>query len=81
MFDLLITYINFLILTIKYIVKVLAFRPPNPKGVRIIKNENNNTIDNTNNENNNNNRNNNINNYNENKEIEILLPVPIKKRK
>ena len=79
MFDLLITYINFLILTIKYIVKVLAFRPPNPKGVRIIKNENNNTIDNTNNENNNNNRNNNINNYNENKEIEILLPVPIKK--
>ena len=46
MFDLLITYINFIILSIKFIVSFLAFRPPNPKGVRIIdkkdeKNENN----------------------------------------
>ena len=36
MFDLLITYINFIILSIKFIVSFLAFRPPNPKGVRII---------------------------------------------
>ena len=35
MFDLLITYINFIILSIKFIVSFLAFRPPNPKGVRI----------------------------------------------
>ena len=46
MFDLLITYINFIILSIKFIVSFLAFRPPNPKGVRIKdkkeeKNENN----------------------------------------
>jgi len=32
---LLITYINFIILSIKFIVSFLAFRPPNPKGVRI----------------------------------------------
>jgi len=36
MFDLLITYINFIILSIKFIVSFLAFRPPNPKGLRII---------------------------------------------
>ena len=35
MFDLLITYINFIILSLKFIVSFLAFRPPNPKGVRI----------------------------------------------
>jgi pimeloyl-ACP methyl ester carboxylesterase len=70
MFDLLITYINFLILTIKYIVKVLAFRPPNPKGVRIIKNDKTDKNVINNNDNNNN---------NENKGIEILLPVPPKK--
>ena len=39
MFDLLITYLNFLLLSIKYLVRVLAFRPPNPKGVRIIENK------------------------------------------
>ena len=67
MFDLLITYFNFLILSIKVIVKFLAFRPPNPKGVRIINKE---KKDEKNN--------NNINN-NENKEIEILYSVPVKK--
>ena len=47
MFDLLITYINFIILSIKFIVSFLAFRPPNPKGVRIIekKQEKNENID------------------------------------
>ena len=35
MFDLLITYFNFIILSIKFIVSFLAFRPPDPKGVRI----------------------------------------------
>ena len=35
MFDLLITYINFIILSVRFIVSFLAFRPPNPKGVRI----------------------------------------------
>ena len=64
MIDLLIAYLNFLILSIKYIVKVLAFRPPNPKGVRIIENKekkdgNSNINDNTN--------------------IEILFSIPIKK--
>lgn len=64
MFDLLISYFNFLILSIRYIVKFLAFRPPDPKGVRIKqKDENNDKIesifDNTN--------------------IEILFQVPVKK--
>ena len=36
MLDLLITYINFLILSIKYIVKRLVFRPPNPISYKII---------------------------------------------
>ena len=36
MLDLLITYLNFFILAIKYIVKSIAFQPPNPKGYRII---------------------------------------------
>ena len=35
MFDLLISYFNFIILSIKYFVSFLTFRPPNPKGVRI----------------------------------------------
>ena len=35
MFDLLITYFNFIILSIKFIVSFLAFRPPDPKGVRL----------------------------------------------
>ena len=65
MIDLLITYLNFLVLSIKFIVRVLAFRPPNPKGVRIIKKEENkdqNNIDNG-----------------DNKGIEILFSVPVKK--
>ena len=65
MFDLLITYINFIILSIKFIVSFLAFRPPNPKGVRIINNKK---------EKNENNENNDINSN-----IEILFSVPIKK--
>ena len=36
MLDLLITYFNFFIIAIKYIVKIIAFQPPNPKGYRII---------------------------------------------
>jgi pimeloyl-ACP methyl ester carboxylesterase len=40
MLDLLISYLNFFILTIKYIVKLISFQPPNPKGYRI-KNSNN----------------------------------------
>ena len=35
MLDLLISYLNFLIIGIKYIVKLIAFQPPNPKGYRI----------------------------------------------
>ena len=35
MLDLLITYLNFLIIAIKYIVKAISFQPPNPKGYRI----------------------------------------------
>ena len=66
MFDLIITYINFIILSIKFIVTFLAFRPPNPKGVRIKDKKE---------EINENNENNNINNNN----IEILFSVPIKK--
>ena len=40
MLDLLISYLNFFIIGIKYIVRIIAFQPPNPKGYRII-NENN----------------------------------------
>jgi hypothetical protein len=35
MLDLLISYLNFFIIAIKYIVKIIAFQPPNPKGYRI----------------------------------------------
>ena len=51
MFDLLISYFNFIILSIKFIVSFLAFRPPNPKGVRIkeVKEENNENINDTDN--------------------------------
>ena len=51
MFDLLISYFNFIILSIKFIVSFLAFRPPNPKGVRIkeVKEENNGNINDNNN--------------------------------
>ena len=35
MLDLLISYLNFLIIGIKTIVKLIAFQPPNPKGYRI----------------------------------------------
>ena len=35
MLDLLISYFNFIILAIKYIVKLISFQPPNPKGYRI----------------------------------------------
>lgn len=41
MLDLLISYINFLILSIKYIVKRILFHPPNPKGYKIIETINN----------------------------------------
>ena len=67
MFDLLITYFNFLILSIKVIVKFLAFRPPNPKGVRIIKKENKEGENNDNT------------NIDDNKEIEILYSIPVKR--
>jgi len=40
MLDLIITYFNFFILAIKFIVKTITFRPPNPKGYRIIISEN-----------------------------------------
>ena len=36
MLDLLISYLNFFIIGIKYIVRIIAFQPPNPKGYRII---------------------------------------------
>ena len=36
MLDLLISYFNFFVIAIKYIVKSIAFQPPNPKGYRII---------------------------------------------
>ena len=66
MIDLLISYLNFIILSIRFIVKVLSFRPPDPKGVRIkeIENKDSNDI-----------------NENEfdNKNIEILFQVPVKK--
>ena len=67
MFDLIISYFNFLILSIKVIVKFLAFRPPNPKGVRIIKKENKEGENNDNT------------NIDDNKEIEILYSIPVKK--
>ena len=35
MLDLIITYLNFFIIAIKYIVKIIAFQPPEPKGYRI----------------------------------------------
>ena len=35
MLDLLISYLNFFIIGIKYIVKLIAFQPPNPQGYRI----------------------------------------------
>ena len=35
MLDLIITYLNFFIIAIKYIVKIIAFQPPDPKGYRI----------------------------------------------
>ena len=38
MLDLFISYINFIILSMKYIVKRLLFFPPNPKGYKIIEN-------------------------------------------
>ena len=40
MLDLLISYLNFIIIGIKYIVKIIAFQPPNPKGYRIKHSEN-----------------------------------------
>ena len=46
MLDLLITYLNFFILAVKFIVKIITFQPPNPKGYRI-KNQNNEVIENT----------------------------------
>ena len=41
MLDLLITYINFFILSIKFIVKIILFQPPNPKAYKIVENTNN----------------------------------------
>ena len=35
MLDLFISYLNFFIIGIKYIVKLIAFQPPNPKGYRV----------------------------------------------
>ena len=35
MLDLIITYLNFFIIVVKYIVKLIAFQPPEPKGYRI----------------------------------------------
>ena len=64
MLDLLISYLNFFIIGIKYIVKLIAFQPPNPKGYRII--------------NSNNEIQTNINNNPDNK-IEILFLVPVPK--
>jgi pimeloyl-ACP methyl ester carboxylesterase len=40
MLDLLITYINFFILSLKYIIKKLIFCPPNPEAYKIIENPN-----------------------------------------
>ena len=40
MLDLFISYMNFLIIGIKYIVRIIAFQPPNPKGYRIKKEAN-----------------------------------------
>lgn len=39
MLDLLITYINFFILSIKLIVKKILFQPPNPKSYKIVENK------------------------------------------
>ena len=64
MIDLLISYLNFIILSIRFIVKFLAFRPPDPKGVRIKENKDSNDI--------------NENEF-DNKNIEILFQVPVKK--
>ena len=40
MLDLLITYINFFILSIKFIVKKILFQPPNPRTYKIVENSN-----------------------------------------
>ena len=41
MLDLLISYVNLLILSIRFFVKKILFQPPNPKGYKIIENSNN----------------------------------------
>lgn len=38
MLDLLITYINFIILSLKYLIKKILFQPPNPKSYKIVEN-------------------------------------------
>ena len=38
MLDILISYLNFIFLSLKYITRKICFRPPDPKGYRIIKN-------------------------------------------
>ncbi len=38
MLDLFISYINFIILTIRYLVKIILFQPPKEKGYKVIKN-------------------------------------------
>ena len=63
MIDLLISYINFVIIGIKYIVKLIAFQPPNPKGYRI-KNKENEVLESI--------------NLNQENSIEILFIVPNK---
>ena len=45
MLDLIISYLHFLILSLKYITKKISFRPPTPKGYRIIKNGNQETLE------------------------------------
>ena len=45
MLDLIISYLHFLILSLKYITKKISFRPPNPKGYRLIKNGNQETLE------------------------------------
>ena len=65
MLDLFITYVNFLILSIKFIVKLLAFQPPNPQGYRIKNSKNEILKDKT--------------SLDSGDEIEILFLIPIKK--
>ena len=43
MLDILISYINFIFLSLKFITRKICFRPPNPKGYRIIDKTNNET--------------------------------------